>query len=174
MRCRGSFILRVHRNAKLQLGDDCRFNSGYQHNFVGGEQKMAIQMLPGSILNIGNRVAISNSTIVCGVSITLEDGVFIGGGCHIYDTDFHSLKAGERIDKINEEIRAIPIRLKRYSFIGAHSTILRGVEVGERSIVAAGSIVVKSIPDHELWGGAPAKFLRKLTPAEINDPVRSL
>ncbi len=40
--------------------------------------------------------------------------------------------------------------------------ILKGVTVGEESIVAAGAVVVKSIPPGDIWGGNPAKFIRKL------------
>jgi acetyltransferase-like isoleucine patch superfamily enzyme len=42
--------------------------------------------------------------------------------------------------------------------------ILKGVTVGKYSIVAAGSIVTKSIPPNEIWGGNPAKFIRRILP----------
>lgn len=171
LKVRGVPLIQVHRAGQLTIGANCRFNSGYHNNFVGGEQRFAIQVLPGGCLTLGDGAAVSNSTIVCANSITIEKNVFIGGGCHIYDTDFHSLILSERVGKVNEQIKKAPIKLKRGSFIGAHSTILRGVEIGECSIVAAGSVVVKSIPDHELWGGAPARFLRQLTPQEIEQPV---
>jgi acetyltransferase-like isoleucine patch superfamily enzyme len=168
LRVRGLPIIYIHRAGRMSIGSRCRFNSGYRNNFVGGEQRVAIQVLPGGCLTLGDGVAISNTTLVCANSISIEDDVFIGGGCHIYDTDFHSLEANERVSKLNERIKSGAIRIKKYAFIGAHSTILRGVDIGECSIVAAGSTVVKSIPDYELWGGTPAKFLRKLTTKEID------
>jgi acetyltransferase-like isoleucine patch superfamily enzyme len=53
------------------------------------------------------------------------------------------------------------IRIGDNCFIGAHSMILPGVTIGNNSIVAAGSIVTKSIPTGEVWGGVPAKYIMK-------------
>lgn len=44
-------------------------------------------------------------------------------------------------------------------FIGFRSTILSGVKIGDNSIIAAGAIVTKDVPEGEVWGGVPAKFL---------------
>lgn len=55
-----------------------------------------------------------------------------------------------------------PIVIKRGAFIGASTIILKGVTVGVYSVVAAGTIVTKNIPDGELWGGAPAHFIKKI------------
>ena len=46
-------------------------------------------------------------------------------------------------------------------WIGVGSTILKGVNIGDGSVIAAGSIVTKSIPSFEIWGGNPAKFIKK-------------
>lgn len=51
------------------------------------------------------------------------------------------------------------IIIKDWAYIGAGSHIMPGVTIGEGALVAAGSIVTKSIPDREVWGGTPAKFL---------------
>lgn len=46
-------------------------------------------------------------------------------------------------------------------FIGANVVICNAVTIGENSIVGAGSVVTKDIPDNEIWGGNPAKFIKK-------------
>ena len=51
------------------------------------------------------------------------------------------------------------IKIKDWSYIGAGSQIMPGVTIGKGSLVAAGSIVTKSIPDGEVWGGVPARFI---------------
>ena len=48
------------------------------------------------------------------------------------------------------------------SAIDWDNIILKGVHIGARSIVATGSVVTKSIPADEIWGGNPAKFIRKI------------
>lgn len=79
----------------------------------------------------------------------------------IYDNDFHSISYTERING-DKNIKAAPVIIQDGAFIGAHSIILKGVTIGARSVVGAGSVVAKSIPSDEVWAGNPAKFIRKL------------
>ncbi len=46
-------------------------------------------------------------------------------------------------------------------WIGAGSIILQGVSIGHKAVVAAGSVVTKNIPPLEVWGGVPARFIKK-------------
>lgn len=55
-----------------------------------------------------------------------------------------------------------PVVIEDNVFIGARSIILKGVTIGENSIVGAGSVVTRSIPSNQIWGGNPAKFIRNL------------
>ena len=55
-----------------------------------------------------------------------------------------------------------PVEIREGAFVGAHCIILKGVTIGKEAIVGAGSVVTKSIPDGEIWGGNPAKFIRKI------------
>lgn len=48
-------------------------------------------------------------------------------------------------------------------FIGANTVICNAVRIGENAIVGAGSVVTKDIPDNEIWGGNPARFIKKRT-----------
>lgn len=51
------------------------------------------------------------------------------------------------------------IKIKDNCFIGTRSTIMPGVTIGPNSIVGACSLVTKDIPEGEVWGGVPAKFI---------------
>ena len=53
-----------------------------------------------------------------------------------------------------------PIIIEDDVWIGANSTILPGVKIGKGSIVAAGSVVTTDVPENNLYGGVPAKFLK--------------
>ena len=55
-----------------------------------------------------------------------------------------------------------PVVFKKGSFVGANSTILPGVTIGERSFIAAGSVVTTNVPKESVYGGIPAKLIRKL------------
>lgn len=89
--------------------------------------------------------------------------------------------------------RVQPVEIEDEVFIGARSTILPGVLIGRGSIIAAGSVVTKSIPRGEVWGGVPARPLADVATtrarnlaagehwprfdqgwkAELDDPARS-
>ena len=56
--------------------------------------------------------------------------------------------------------KVAPVVIKHDAFIGAGSIILPGVTIGANSIVGAGSVVTKNIPDNQIWGGNPAKYIK--------------
>lgn len=56
-----------------------------------------------------------------------------------------------------------PIIVGHHVWIGTGAIILQGVTIGDGSVVAAGAVVTKDIPPYEIWGGVPAKFIRKRT-----------
>ena len=93
-------------------------------------------------------------------SITIEDNVLIGAGCLITDSDHHPVKYAERVQK--KEAKTAPILIKEGAFIGANSILLKGIVIGKHSVIGAGSVVTKSVPDGELWAGNPAKFIKKV------------
>ncbi|HYX29095.1 MAG TPA: acyltransferase, partial [Pyrinomonadaceae bacterium] len=91
----------------------------------------------------------------------------------IMDHDSHSLDYEQRQHALQdwmagsftwEGVTIAPVHLKNKCWIGAHVIILRGVTIGEGSVVAAGSVVTRSVPDWTLVGGNPARTIRTLTP----------
>lgn len=155
-------IFKIVGKGKLVLQDECTINSGKRANPIGGDTRTLFSISQNAIIAIGRKCGISNATFVSNIGITLEDNVLIGGGVKLYDTDFHSTKYEERIQKPDPGIKSKPILIKEGAFIGAHSIILKGVTIGKHSIVGAGSVVTKDIPDGEVWAGNPAHFIKRL------------
>jgi acetyltransferase-like isoleucine patch superfamily enzyme len=145
------------------IGNNFTCNSR-DFNPIGRNTKTYLVVGPNASLTIGNHVGISNTAIICHKSITIGSFVKIGGGVVIYDTDFHSLdymdRRNSKLDFENKINSGIVI--EDDVFIGAHSIILKGVTIGKGSIIGAGSVITKSIPPFEIWGGNPAKFIRKI------------
>lgn len=54
-----------------------------------------------------------------------------------------------------------PIDIGKNVWIGTGAIVLQGVTIGDGAVVAAGAVVTKDIPPYEIWGGVPAKFIRK-------------
>lgn len=93
--------------------------------------------------------------------ISIEDNVTCAAGVKFITHDasvfkLMNMKPGSLIDQVG------PIILHENCFVGAYTILMPNIEIGRNSIVAAGSVVTKRIPDNEVWGGNPAKFIMKV------------
>ena len=146
----------------LTIGKNCKINSSLIENPVGLSNKCLFYVSKGAKILIGDNVGISNSLFYANSSIIIGNDVLIGGGCQVLDNDFHSIYYEERKQNLEEFVKTNEIVIKDGAFIGSNTIILKGVIIGERAVVGAGSIVTKSIPIEEIWGGNPAQFIRKI------------
>ena len=161
---KGPVTVDIEMGGKMVVGNDFRVNSGSYYNKIGRQQRTAFVVKKGASIRIGNNVGMSSTYLVCHESIIIGNGVKIGGNVVIYDTDFHSTNAEFRADRNLdvEHAKTAPVIISDNVFIGAHSTILKGVSIGRNSIIGAGSVVSRSIPENQIWAGNPAKFIRDL------------
>ncbi len=162
--------IRLRLEGRLIVGADVRMNSG-PSNFVGGDGRVNIWVGRQGKLVIGDGCAISNSTFCCQSSIRIGHETFIGGGCRLYDTDFHPVDPDARI-RAKAQGRSAPIEVAPMCFVGGHCTILKGVRIGEGAIVGAGSVVTRSVPDYEIWAGVPARRIGVVPPGPDGQPNR--
>jgi len=157
-------IIVVKNRGTMIIGDNFRVNSGSKHNPIGGDTLTRLITTEGAKLLIGDNVGISNSTIYCMNQISIGNNVRFGGGCKVWDTDFHSIDPNIRSSghEKRSDIKTEPVVIKENVFIGALSIILKGVTIGNNSVIGAGSIICKDVPDNEIWAGNPARFIRKI------------
>ncbi len=111
-----------------------------------------------------------------GQNITVGKGVFINSGCCFQDqggieigdncligqqvviaTLNHNLSPDKRKDMIPK-----PVKIGKNVWVGAHATILSGVEIGDNAVIAAGAVVTKDVPPNTVVGGVPAKIIKKI------------
>ncbi len=157
-------ICHIDLDAEVSIGYKFKMNNGLLNNMIGRQQPCFFVVAKGGELNIKNNVGISATAIVCWSKVEIGNNVRIGGGTVIYDTDHHSLDYKERtaVPEIKENIKTSPVIIKDNVFIGANSTILKGVTIGENSIIGACSVVTKNVPKNEIWAGNPARFIKSL------------
>ncbi len=155
--------LQINRNSgNVTFGDNIIFNSYTDHSW---NSKCKIIVTKDAVLHIGDKSGMNGVMIYCSHKIIIGNNVKIGGGTRISDSNHHSLYYIYRRD-LNQDMlntKTAPISIGDDVFIGANCIINKGIIIGDRSIVAAGSVVVRSIPEDEIWGGNPAKFIKKLT-----------
>ena len=111
----------------------------------------------GRHITIGKNVFINfNCTFLALGGITIEDDVLIGPNVSLI-TETHPLDPQQRQGLIVK-----PVHIRKNAWIGANATILAGVTVGENSVVAAGAVVSKDVPDNTIVGGIPAKVIKSI------------
>lgn len=118
----------------------------------------------GDYCNINFNVFIENKVII-GDNVTVKCGVCLWDGIEIED----NVQIGPNVTFTNDKYPRAkqPFELqktiiKKNASIGAASTVLGGITIGENSMIGAGSLVTKNVPPNELWFGSPAKFIRKI------------
>jgi acetyltransferase-like isoleucine patch superfamily enzyme len=99
-------------------------------------------------ISIGSNVKIQNNVSVYN-GVTIEDDVFVGP-CVVFTNDYLPRAT-------SSDWQVTPTLIKKGASLGANCTIVCGNEVGEHALVAAGSVVTKSVPPHALVAGNPAK-----------------
>lgn len=107
---------------------------------------------------IENDVKIGNNvTIKCGVQIwdgiELEDNVMIGSNVTFTNDMYPRAK--------NPDWKLLKTIVCKGATVGAGSTLLPGIIIGENAMIGAGSVVTKDVPAGEVWVGNPARFIRK-------------
>jgi acetyltransferase-like isoleucine patch superfamily enzyme len=112
--------------------------------------------------SIGRNCKISSHTFIC-EGVTIEDEVFIGHGVvFINDPYPRATSASGELQQQGADWQVETTLVRKGASIGSGATILSKVTVGEKAIVGAGSVVTKSVPDHAIVAGNPARVLRKL------------
>ena len=115
----------------------------------------------GKHIKIGKNVFINHASSFLDLGgITIEDEVLIGPKVNLI-TENHPVNPSQRKSLILNSIL-----IKKNAWIGAGATILPGVTVGENSIIAAGALVTKDVPDNTIVGGVPAKIINSIFETE--------
>ena len=100
-----------------------------------------------------------NVTILDCAKVTFGDNVFIAPNC-VFSTAGHAIDSEQRSRGL--EI-ALPITVGDNVWIGANVSVLPGVTIGSNTIIGAGSVVNKDIPEGVIAVGNPCKVMRKIT-----------
>lgn len=130
---------------------------------TGTEVDKTFELLPpfytdfGKNIRVGKRVFINHCCeFMDRGGITIGNDVLIGPKVNLITIN-HPQNPAER-----RATYTAPIVIKNGVWIGAAATIMPGVTIGENSIVAAGSVVTKDVPDNMVVGGVPAKIIKEI------------
>lgn len=156
-----SKVLWLIRGGRITIGDNFYLSSGNGVNPIASNLQADVYVEPGAALTIGNNVGMSSTRLWIHESVRIGNNVKIGGCVLITDTDAHPMDYVVRRSS-NEGTKSAPVVIEDDVWVGAHCIILKGVTIGARSIIGAGSVVTKSIPADCVAAGNPCRVIKSL------------
>ena len=166
----------VSKKARITVNGFCFFNSEFDNKRIRNNKKAGrLYLSKNSFFNVDSATFYSGTSlsvnenasfsmgksycnydcrISCFNSISIGDGCAISQNVTIRDSDNHEV-IREGYEK------SAPIVIEDHVWIGINSTILKGVHIGEGSIIAAGSVVTKNCPPNSLVAGVPARVIKE-------------
>lgn len=164
------------QRGKIVIGDDFHFTSGDGINPICRNLRGCIHTeTTSSTIIIGDHVGMSSPCLWISKQLTIGNHVNIGGNCMIYDTDAHQLdylaRRGQKPADTNDmttNVQSASVTIEDDVWIGANCLILKGVTIGARSVIGAGSVVTKSIPADCIAAGNPCRVIRQQIKVNAN------
>ena len=149
------------RNGEMYVGDNFTLTSGDCINPLCRNIRACIYITHGGTVNIGNNVGMSSPCLWIKESLTIGNNVKIGGNCIIMDNDVHQID--HLVRRSNKGgVKSSPVIIEDDAWLGANVLVLKGVTIGARSIIGAGSVVTKSIPADCIAAGNPCRVIKYL------------
>lgn len=160
-------VCKLPGNGKIILGSKVVLNSDFKKSNTALTYKCTL------VCGLEGTIEIGDDTMLNGVAITAYDKVTIGKNCQIAsgtfisDTDFHPIDAATRVRESmgykidHKQVNKKAIFIGNNVWIGWGSIILKGVKIGDNSIIAAGAVVLNDVPANVLVAGNPAAIKRK-------------
>jgi acetyltransferase-like isoleucine patch superfamily enzyme len=151
-------LIRRYENSNIRIGDNCLFNSAKNSVRVGLQRPCVfVTLREGSEIMFGNNSGATGSTLMAAIKIVIGNNVLIGANSMLIDNDFHNPDPDKRLS--GDDIPARPIIIEDNVFIGTNCMILKGITIGENSVIGANSVVVNSIPKNSIAIGNPCKVV---------------
>lgn len=170
LRLRGGRMVTVHRKVRLSvpirviargpivIGEQVSLGVAGAAQYGKGDVMLQTRTADARI-TIGRNCAFSNNvTLIATQSIVFGEFCMVGDMVAVYDSDFHGV-APDRRDTAG---KSAPVCIGDRVWIGSRAMVLKGVTIGDDSVVAAGAVVTRDVPPNTLVAGVPAKVIRNL------------
>ncbi|MCF0220073.1 MAG: sugar O-acetyltransferase [Muribaculaceae bacterium] len=164
-----SFMVQLNDEVrKLQIELNTKYHTREEitrlfSQIIGQEVDPSFCMWPPFYADFGRNIHVGKDVFI-NADCKFQDwgGIYIGDHCLIgHGVVMATLDHFMEPDRRSGLIHA-PIRLGKNVWVGSNSTITSGVTIGDNAVIAAGAVVVKDVPANEVWGGVPAKFIKKI------------
>lgn len=151
----GTILIKRSPRSFIKIGDYCDFRSNQSANLIGINRKCSLSTMNSSAsIIIGNNCGFSGTVIAAFSKIELGNNIKCGANSLITDSNWHldDPRAGQ----------PKPIIIHDNVWLGVNVVVLKGVSIGENSVIGANSVVVRSIPLNTVASGNPCKVIKQL------------
>ncbi len=164
---------------KVRLGDRVSFGRNFQTNgrlviqgpgrvvfgddvkaWCHAEKNVLITFRPDSLITVGNGTRLNGAGIQAYTKVSIGPRCILGSTV-IFDSDFHPLDPKKRHDP-HAPVACAPIQVKGNVWLAGQSAVLKGVTIGENSVVAYRAVVVANVPPNVVVAGNPARIVKQL------------
>jgi acetyltransferase-like isoleucine patch superfamily enzyme len=159
----GEGAILIGEEVEFGWRNSLQFHTGYCHLEAS---------TPDALIEIGDGSKINNNAVIRseGPGISIGVRALIGSEVTIYDSDFHDLSAEYRRGGRPQKAA---VRIAENVFIGDRVLILKGVNIGANSVIGAGSVVSRSIPEGVIAAGNPARVIGELPRGSAGDVAQA-
>lgn len=144
----------IGSHLRICLGDDVR---------IGRSTIGASKVFDNPKFSMGNQSSLGYGTSISVTKeVTIGHNTMISVHCLIMDSDDHPVNPDKRLAKQPVAKRDVkPVKIGNNVWVGAYSAILKGVTIGDNSIISAHSVVTRDVPENCVFGGVPAKQIKQ-------------
>ncbi|MFN2464825.1 MAG: acyltransferase [Candidatus Dormibacteria bacterium] len=147
-------------NGRLKLGGPGRIVIGPGCNaWARAERNVLLTFSPQAEIRIGANVRLNGAGLQAASGITIGDNCILGS-CTIVDTDHHSVGVDRRTSGAPPAVA--PIRIGNNVWVAGMAAVLKGVTIGDDSVVAFGAVVAADVPAGVVVAGNPARVVKNL------------
>lgn len=148
------YLVKYLRKYGATIGNNCRFERGINIHRPLGKK-------PFENLKIGNDVYLGHNTLIdLSRKVEIKAKVIIASRCQIWTHASHF--EGNTLDNYKYSENYGEVHIMEGAMIYSNVVIIHGLTIGRFCKIGASSLVNKSIPDFEFWGGVPAKNLARI------------
>jgi acetyltransferase-like isoleucine patch superfamily enzyme len=162
-KCGSGFLVkgpcRIRNGGRIEVGNDCIIDSSWA-------LPVRLDVGKAALLTVGSNAYFNEGVhIVCNIGVSIGNRCLIASDVVFIDDDGHPIDCERRHDHWPdgpESRLGAPIVIEDNAWIGTRAIILKGVTIGRGSVVAAGAVVTRSVPELTVVAGVPARVIRGL------------
>jgi maltose O-acetyltransferase len=135
-----------------------RIGSG-ANAWARAEDNFLTTLAPDAVIEVGDNVRLNGCDIQAATRVTVGDDCILGS-CIVVDTDYHSVEIDRR--EPGAAVATRPVSIGRNVWVAGNAAVLKGVTIGDDSVVGYGAVVVEDVPAGVVVAGNPARVVRRL------------